>query len=245
MKKAMALTIIPHNSPNYDMRPKGCAIDTLVIHHTGMSSEQSALNRLCSLQSRVSSHYLISADGKVMQLVADEYMAWHAGRSCWHGRSELNFNSIGIELDNNGVDPFPPAQMQSLVALALSLIEKYSIEPKNVVAHADIAPNRKVDPSQHFDWKLLNHEGIGLYSNISVAKVTVLHKLGDAGQEISSLRNKLQTFGYNLPSSNLFDRDLLNVIHAFKRHHVPETYHDTFWDNLAEARLNDLVLQLS
>lgn len=240
----MTLTVIPHDSPNYDMRPKGCAIDTLVIHHTGMASEQSALVRLCSPESRVSSHYLIAADGRVMQLVADEYKAWHAGKSCWHGRDELNCYSIGIELDNNGVDPFPPAQMQSLLILALSLIKKYSIAPKNVVAHADIAPNRKVDPHKHFDWKLLNHEGIGLYSNVSVPKIQVLHKLGETSQEIASLRKKLQTFGYHLHSSNIFDRDLLNVIHAFKRHYVPETYHNCFWDNLAEARLNDLVLKI-
>lgn len=240
----MVLAIIPLKSPNYDLRPKGSVIDTLVIHHTGMSSEHQALKRLCAPESHVSTHYLIAADGRILQLVADEHIAWHAGRSCWYGRSELNAYAIGIELDNTGIEPFPPAQMQSLVALASALVTKYSIHPKNVVAHADIAPNRKVDPNMHFDWKQLNAKGIGLYSNINVAEITVLHKLGDSGQKILTLRRKLRDFGYCLQPSVLFDHDLLNVVHAFKRHYVPEVYSNSFWDNLAEARLNDLISSL-
>jgi N-acetylmuramoyl-L-alanine amidase len=145
----MTLTIDQsHQSPNYSARQR--AITMLVLHATAGSYE-SALAWLTNRASRVSTHYLIRKDGHIDQLVPDTLVAWHAGRSAWRGQSNLNESSIGIELenDNTGHDPYPEAQQQALLALCKHLVEKYHIQPINVVRHLDIAlpRGRKSDPA--------------------------------------------------------------------------------------------------
>jgi N-acetylmuramoyl-L-alanine amidase len=157
---------IERPSPNRDARPAGAAIDMLVLHYTGMRSAAEALERLCDPAAKVSAHYLIDEDGAVVGLVPDEMRAWHAGVSWWRGRSGLNDVAIGIELVNPGhawgYRPFPAPQMAALVELAGTLVRRWGIPADRVLGHSDIAPTRKEDPGELFDWPLLARAGLCL-----------------------------------------------------------------------------------
>ncbi len=138
----------------------------IVLHYTGMQSGQAALERLCDPAAAVSAHYLIDEDGQLHRLVDDHYRAWHAGVSYWQGLSGVNGCSIGIELVNPGHEfgyrPFPEAQMVALEALLSLLVAKYRIAPDRVVGHSDVAPTRKQDPGELFDWNRFAALGCGL-----------------------------------------------------------------------------------
>ena len=139
----------------------------LVLHYTGMPTAAAALARLCDPAAEVSAHYLIDEDGSVHALVDEERRAWHAGVSFWRGQGDINSRSIGIELVNPGHEfgyrPFPVAQMAALAELATAILARHPIPPRNVVGHADIAPRRKEDPGELFDWAWLAGLGIGLW----------------------------------------------------------------------------------
>ncbi len=161
----MTPNILP--SPNHDPRPDGMPIDTLVLHYTGMKSARAALERLCDPASQVSAHYVVEEDGTVWRLVEEECRAFHAGVSFWRGHAALNGRSIGVEIVNPGHEwgyrPFPPDQMRAVATLCQGIIARHPIPPRNVVAHSDIAPDRKQDPGELFDWKFLARHGIGLW----------------------------------------------------------------------------------
>ncbi|HLJ64751.1 MAG TPA: N-acetylmuramoyl-L-alanine amidase, partial [Stellaceae bacterium] len=137
-------------SPNHNDRPGTGEVDMLILHYTGMKSADAALERLCSIEARVSAHYLIEEDGATWRLVEEHARAWHAGVSFWGGRTDINDASIGIELVNPGHEwgyrPFPAAQMTALVALCHGILERHPIPPHHILAHSDIAPQRKADP---------------------------------------------------------------------------------------------------
>tara|TARA_B100000941_G_scaffold273000_1_gene232957 strand:- start:177 stop:695 length:519 start_codon:yes stop_codon:yes gene_type:complete len=130
-------------------------IKYLIIHYTGMRNQALAIARLQSRVAKVSSHYLISKRGKIYQLVKDENIAWHAGKSRWEKDVNLNSKSIGIELVNNGKEIFPKNQIRSLLKLLLNLKKKYKIKTKYILGHEDIAPRRKKDPGPKFPWSKL------------------------------------------------------------------------------------------
>lgn len=159
--------MINHPSPNFDQRPDGLPIDMLVLHYTGMPTAEAALARLTDPAAEVSAHYLIDEDGTCHVLVAETDRAWHAGRSAWRGQSDINARSIGIELVNPGHEfgyrAFPAAQMAALTVLAKAILGRHPIPPRNVVGHSDVAPRRKEDPGELFDWAGLAAEGIGLW----------------------------------------------------------------------------------
>jgi N-acetylmuramoyl-L-alanine amidase len=154
-------------SPNHDARPDGVPIDTLVLHYTGMPDEAGALARLRDPAVEVSAHYLVSEDGAVTRLVPEERRAWHAGVSHWRGAAGLNGRSIGIEVVNPGHDwgyrAFPALQMGAVSALCRDILARHPIPARNVVAHSDIAPDRKRDPGELFDWEGLARDGVGLW----------------------------------------------------------------------------------
>jgi len=136
-------------SPNHDERPVGAVIDMLVLHYTGMESAEAAIDRLCDPQAKVSAHYVILEDGRTVQLVSEERRAWHAGVSFWRGNTDINARSIGIEMVNPGHEfgpkPFPEKQMSALEILVLDILQRHPLPGRNVVAHSDVAPRRKVD----------------------------------------------------------------------------------------------------
>jgi len=154
-------------SPNFGPRPGGTAIDTLVLHYTGMRTAAEALDRLCDAAAQVSAHYLVEEDGTVWRLVEEDMRAWHAGMSWWQGETNLNDRSTGIEIVNPGHEfgyrPFPPAQMAAVAALCRDILARRPIPPARVLGHSDIAPMRKLDPGELFDWRGLAAQGIGLW----------------------------------------------------------------------------------
>ena len=156
--------IIEAPSPNFDERDQPVSI--VVLHYTGMQDAASAIARLRDPEARVSAHYVIAEDGQVLRLVPEEKRAWHAGRSYWRGRQMLNGASIGIEIVNPGHEfgyrPFPEEQMEALLPLLAGIVRRYNIAPANVVGHSDIAPTRKEDPGELFDWALLARHGLAI-----------------------------------------------------------------------------------
>ena len=150
-----------HPSPNHNER--GPVV--IVLHHTDQDSVQQSLHTLSTANSGgpVSSHYLLGKDGHLYQLVADSRRAWHAGPGRWGPLGDLNSTSIGIEIDNDGDSPFPPAQIQALIVLLEDLSTRLNIPRHAVIAHADLAPTRKQDPNRFFPWQTLAEAGFGLW----------------------------------------------------------------------------------
>jgi len=144
-------------SPNWNARK--LPVSMVVLHYTGMASGAEAIERLCDPAAEVSAHYLIDEDGTVIRLVDEDKRAWHAGRSYWRGVTDINSASVGIELVNPGHEfgyrPFTDAQMDALIPLLADIVRRHGIAPANVVGHSDIAPARKTDPGELFDWDLL------------------------------------------------------------------------------------------
>ncbi|MDR2261469.1 MAG: N-acetylmuramoyl-L-alanine amidase [Azoarcus sp.] len=146
-------------SPNHGVRKA----NYVVLHHTSSNSMERALSVLTSPLSGVSSHYLVDRNGAVLQLVDENRRAWHAGESYWGGQTDMNSASIGIELVNNGREPFPPAQIDALLALLAGIQSRHHIPRANFLGHADVAPGRKADPSAFFPWRRLAAAGFGLW----------------------------------------------------------------------------------
>lgn len=146
----------------------------VIIHHTAQNSVDQTLTTFTLPRTQVSSHYVISRNGEVFQMLNDYYRAWHGGAGKWGNTSDLNSSSIGIELDNNGFEEFSPAQITSLIQLLKVLKERHKIPDANFIGHSDIAPSRKVDPNPTFPWKLLAEEGFGLWYDDIVAAPEVI-----------------------------------------------------------------------
>lgn len=154
-------------SPNHGARGEPERIDMLVFHYTGMKSAQAAIERLCDPSALVSAHYVVEENGRIWRLVPEFRRAFHAGVSSWQGESELNALSLGIEIVNPGHEwgyrPFPREQMTAVERLCRDLVWRYSIPAHRIVGHSDIAPERKSDPGELFDWFRLARAGIGIW----------------------------------------------------------------------------------
>lgn len=146
-------------SPNFNARRP----NYVILHQTSNGDAATALRTLTNPFKSVSAHYLVGRDGHVVQLVAEDARAWHAGASWWSGLTDLNSASIGIELDNDGEEAFPDAQIAALLPLLADLKARYKIPAANFIGHADVAPRRKADPSRQFPWKTLAAQGYGLW----------------------------------------------------------------------------------
>jgi N-acetylmuramoyl-L-alanine amidase len=198
----------PYRSPNFGPRPAVTPIDMLVIHYTGMPTAAAALARLVDPASRVSAHYVIDEDGTLHALVDEAMRAWHAGESFWRGRTDVNSRSIGIELVNPGHEfgyrPFPEAQMASLIALVRDIVARHPIPPINVVGHSDVAPRRKTDPGELFDWPRLAAAGTGLWpepagrdagpakGNATVWLAAIGYETVDPGQSVAAFQRRFR-----------------------------------------------------
>ena len=146
-------------SINFNLRKP----NLVVIHHTAQDSCAQTLKTFTIERSQVSSHYVICKDGTITQMLSDYVRGWHAGRGSWGTITDVNSLSIGIELDNNGNEPFPEEQINSLLLLLNSLKLKFRIPEANFIAHADMAPTRKNDPSKYFPWEQLAEDGYGIW----------------------------------------------------------------------------------
>jgi N-acetylmuramoyl-L-alanine amidase len=218
---ARILDIIERASPNFEPRPKGGSIDMLVLHYTGMPGCEDALRRLADPAARVSAHYLIDEDGSVFRLVPEEFRAWHAGASCWAGRRNVNDVSIGVELVNPGHEfgyrDFPDAQMAALETLARDILERHSIPPERVLGHSDIAPGRKQDPGERFDWARLAGAGIGIWPRADESPPAP----GSSGSSAGEMKRLLTRFGYDAGEDEGLDLRARLALEAFQRHFRP------------------------
>lgn len=176
--------------------------DFVIIHHTAQNSCDQTLSTFTLPRTQVSAHYVICKDGTIHHLLNDYLRAWHAGNGSWGNDKDINSSSIGIELDNNGFEPFPAAQINSLLTLLDTLKSKYRIPTANFIGHSDIAPTRKKDPNVNFPWQLLSQNGYGLwYSDTSM--IVVSPNFNDL--------QALRIIGYSIKDSSA-------AIVAFKRH---------------------------
>jgi N-acetylmuramoyl-L-alanine amidase len=231
-------------SPNFNYRPPGAVIDTLVLHYTGMRTGGEALARLCDPEAKVSAHYVVEEDGRIFALVPEEKRAWHAGVSHWRGRDNLNDTSIGIEIVNPGHEfgyrPFPKVQMEAVAALCREILSRHPIPARNVVGHSDIAPDRKEDPGELFDWAGLAGQGIGLWAEEMGDMAAPKLSLGDTGEAVAHLQRDLAHYGYGLVISGRFDVATEQVVIGFQRHFRPRLFHG-IWDGECIARLQTLL----
>ena len=220
----MSLAIRDLPSPNHDDRPAGTPIDTLILHYTGMQSAQAAVERLRDPAAKVSSHYVVDEDGFVLRLVAEERRAFHAGVSYWRGHTELNGRSIGIEIVNPGHEwgyrDFPVLQLAAVCDLCLAILSRHAIPARNIVAHSDVAPDRKEDPGEKFDWEALAQNGVGLWP-VGVPDLGTTGGVRDAAG-LRGVRAALADVGYRVAPEGALDPALSSVLRAFQRHWRPE-----------------------
>ena len=203
-----------HASPNFGPR----RANFVILHHTSSDALIHALATLSHPLSEVSSHYLIARDGEIFQLVAEAERAWHAGESWWGGQTDMNSASIGIELDNNGKEPFAAAQIDALLTLLRDIQQRHNVPRANFLGHADVAPGRKTDPSALFPWSLLAAEGFGLWCDTSHDDwLTVSPALVDG--ELPDFFLALTALGYD-------PREPKAALTAFRRHFHPDGLDD-------------------
>jgi N-acetylmuramoyl-L-alanine amidase len=234
----MALALIQHPSPNFDVRTR--PIDLVVLHYTGMQDGETALKRLTDPApiagrypgpwqeesaapdaplTRVSVHYVVEEDGRIFQLVDENDRAWHAGLGSWEGEGDLNSRAIGIEIVNGGHDfglpDFPGAQIEAVIALLKDILARWALAPARVVAHSDVAPERKADPGEKFPWKRLAEAGVSIWPK-SIAPAPARE------DPIPILQERLQAFGYNVNASGVVDHDTKVALVAFQRRFRPD-----------------------
>lgn len=218
--------IIDCPSPNHDERT--LPITMLVLHYTGMADAASAIARLTDPEAKVSSHYLVAEDGQIMRLVPEDRRAWHAGKASWRGITDVNSASIGIEIVNPGHElgyrPFPKPQMDALIPLISDITDRHAIEPANVVGHSDVAPQRKQDPGELFDWDLLSKLGLVLRRP--------RHGLADPHWTPGGFLLALQRFGYDVSDGPA-------AVTAFQRRFRPEMI-----DGIADGECRSILLRL-
>jgi N-acetylmuramoyl-L-alanine amidase len=211
-------------SPNQTERPAGMLIDTLILHYTGMQTAQAAIDRLRDPAARVSSHYVVDEDGAVFRLVPEDCRAFHAGISFWRGNTGLNDRSIGIEIVNPGHEwgyrDFPALQMAAVCDLCLEILARHPIPSRNVVAHSDVAPDRKEDPGERFDWPGLARNGVGLWPE-GVRDLGTDGVVRDTAR-LGEVRGALAAIGYQVAPERAHDPALATVLRAFQRHWRPE-----------------------
>ncbi|GIZ09834.1 N-acetylmuramoyl-L-alanine amidase [Flavobacterium sp. UMI-01] len=175
----------------------------IILHHTAQDSIEQTIKTFTLTRTQVSAHYVIGRDGRVVQMLNDYLRAWHAGNGSWGKNKDLNSCSIGIELDNNGYEPFPEEQIKSLMSLLSKLKKDYDIPKENIIGHADIAPTRKKDPSPLFPWKTLAENGFGLWHD------TIL----ESAPANFDVEQALRIIGYDTKNLNA-------AITAFKLHYI-------------------------
>ncbi|MEP7209916.1 MAG: N-acetylmuramoyl-L-alanine amidase [Alphaproteobacteria bacterium] len=212
-------------SPNFNERLH--PLDMLVLHYTGMKDGPTALARMCDPASEVSAHYMVEEDGTVFALVAEDKRAWQAGKSAWRGDDDLNSRSIGIEIVNggheHGLPPYPDVQIDAVIELCRGILSRWPIPPNRIVAHSDIAPDRKEDPGELFPWKELAAAGIGLWPDLppSEPMAPIGLRPGDRGDQVIRLQRHLVAIGYRLDLSGRFDAATEAVVRAFQRRWRP------------------------
>ncbi|KGE00813.1 N-acetylmuramoyl-L-alanine amidase [Rhizobium sp. YS-1r] len=212
-------------SPNHGERANGRKPDMILLHYTGMGSADGALDWLCREESQVSSHYFVHEDGRVVQLVPEARRAWHAGKSCWAGETDINSCSIGIEIANlghpGGLPGFPDTQISAVVELCRDCGSRWGIPAERVLGHSDVAPIRKVDPGENFPWQELHFASVGHWTDPTQISGGRFFQYGESGQPIEALQSMLSLYGYDIEITGNFCERTKGVVEAFQRHFRP------------------------
>tara|TARA_B100001093_G_scaffold515284_1_gene591288 strand:- start:17 stop:736 length:720 start_codon:yes stop_codon:yes gene_type:complete len=227
------------NSPNHSSKKRSIKqIKFIIIHYTGMQSEDESIKRLTNKESKVSAHYLINRKGYIVKMVEDNKIAWHAGKSRWKNLINLNSYSIGIELINKGhklgYENFSKKQINKLLTLCKLLIKKYKIKQGNILGHSDIAPLRKIDPGEKFPWKLLSKKKIGNWYYVS-KKNNELCNLKKTNYRNYFFSN-LSKIGYRYFDKRKPSRSDSKIIKAFQ---------SRFRQNKVNGQIDEECLQIS
>lgn len=233
-------------SPNASSRGVNTP-SVLVIHYTGMQTAQAAISQLCDPVAKVSAHYVVDEVGEVYALVDEGACAWHAGVSYWRGFRNVNEISIGVEIVNPGHEwgyrPFPHMQMRAVAELCRGIIARHNIPARNVVGHSDVAPQRKADPGELFEWEWLASQGVGVwpFKGLSVPKkILPVLREGASGEEVLWMQTSLASYGYSVPQTSKFDVLTRNVVVAFQRHFRAADV-SGIWDGECAMRLEALL----
>jgi N-acetylmuramoyl-L-alanine amidase len=235
------MELIEAPSPNFDART--APPDMIVLHYTGMPTGEAAIERLRDPAAKVSAHYVVEEDGRIFRLVPEERRAWHAGASFWKGRQNVNGASIGVEIVNPGHEfgyrPFPEAQIAAVLDLMGEIRSRWTIEDNQIVAHSDVAPDRKEDPGELFPWKRLAEAGHGFWVEVPAAPGAPLGE-GETGPGVFALQAGLTRLGYDCAPSGEYEPRTTTIVRAFQRHWRPERV-DGFADGETRARLIALL----
>ncbi len=221
MSQSNLQTIINY-SPNFDpIKRKFRDIKFIIYHYTGMKNERYATRRLTDSKSKVSSHYLIRNDGRIIVLVPDLYVAWHAGVSSWKKYKFLNKNSIGIEISNPGHNfnykKYSNKQVNSILVLSKFLINKYKIKPENILGHSDIAPDRKKDPGEKFPWQYLYKNKVGYWYDFDQNYLYKKRAQKTSTKEKKKFIRNLNKIGYSKNLKMSQNKYLKIITKAFQR----------------------------
>jgi N-acetylmuramoyl-L-alanine amidase len=215
---SLAKYVVP--AVNFEDRPASCRPYIVVLHYTGMETAERACDWLCKEESRVSCHYLVDEAGGITQMVSEDKRAWHAGVSSWYGVIDINSHSIGIEIQNPGHNAgypdFPHVQMLAVAALARDIMARWGIDGSNVLAHSDVAPGRKIDPGEKFDWHFLHRHGVGHW-----VRAEPVGKVGGHDLDITDFQSRLKSYGYGIEVTGITDEQTRRAIDAFQRHFRP------------------------
>ena len=220
----MKITQTP--SPNFDDRT--LPISLLILHYTGMATGEAALERMRDADAKVSAHYMVEEDGRIFQLVDEEKRAWHAGVSEWQGETNINSNSIGIEIVNGGHDhpnadgslpSFPDVQINAVIALSKDIMKRHG--DLTVLGHSDIAPARKIDPGENFPWQGLAAAGLGYWPDMQTDDRRILFEAGTRDRGVAILQSGLAHIGYGARVSGVMDEETKLIVEAIQRRYRP------------------------
>ncbi|PHR60411.1 MAG: N-acetylmuramoyl-L-alanine amidase [Robiginitomaculum sp.] len=219
------MKIIQTPSPNFNERT--LPISLLVLHYTGMETGGAALERMCDPDAKVSAHYMVSETGEISQMVAEKDRAWHAGVSSWGGETNINSASIGIEIVNGGHDyglpDFPRTQIDAVIGLCSAVMKRHNIPDIGVVAHSDIAADRKEDPGEKFPWQTLAKEGVGYWPDLEADGDTrCLFASGARDRGVAIMQSGLAYLGYDVEITGVIDGKTMKTITAFQRRYRPQ-----------------------
>ena len=225
-KPDSALVANLHPSPNIEPRNRGLKPSFLILHYTGLATIERSLDVLSRPDCKVSCHYVIDTDGRIIQMVAEDMRAWHAGASFWAGEADINSASIGIEIQNPGhqlgYPEFPDVQVRAVIALCKDIVSRNRIAPERVLAHSDIAPQRKVDPGEKFPWPSLQREGVGHWvAPEPVDAGDIGFGIGSQAPIVAATQALLSHYGYGVSLSGVFDPALWFVLRGFQLHFRP------------------------
>jgi N-acetylmuramoyl-L-alanine amidase len=214
-------------SPNLDERADGRSPDMILLHYTGMQTGEAALQRLCTREAKVSAHYVVFENGRIVQCVPEAKRAWHAGVSSWAGETDINSRSIGVEIVNPGHEfgypDYPLRQTAAVISLCKSIFTRRGpISAERILAHSDVAPSRKQDPGEKFPWELLSESGVGHW--VRAAQLDLEGNTlqpGDRGEPVTRLQRTLRSYGYGVVDTGTYDETTHDVVAAFQRHFRP------------------------